>query len=225
MNFLRCTVVSIMLSAIPCVQAAAAPVVITFDAGDPVGGLATGATLGNQYAAFGVTFTPNGFSGTGPTHDWASNTTMSIGATGGNVGTLGMPELVSGNLLRTVFGGWMGEDGDPSFSANFSAGVTAFSADFAGVDEPANTRLFAYNGATLLGSVAGTATGQFTLSISSASLITRVIVTPGSFTDWVGVDNITFYPSAAGAVPEPSSFAVFGLGMGLLGLTRRKRMV
>ena len=226
MNSLKCIVVPIFLAvcALPCAQAAAAPVVITFDAGDPAGGLAAGATLANQYAAVGVTFAPNGFADAGgPTHDWASNTSMAVAASDGtDVGALGAPALVSGNLLRS-FSGWMAEGGDPSFSANFSAGITAFSADFAGVAQPKNTRLFAFNGNTLLGSVVGTAMGQFTLSISSATLIDRVVITPGSFEDWVGVDNITFSPAQATAVPEPASCAMLGLGLALLGLRRRQR--
>ena len=221
MNVLKCIVVSIFLAAcaFPCMQAAATPVLITFDAGDAAGGVAAGATLGSQYAAFGVTFAPNGFTGIGgPTHDWASNTSMVIASSSGaDVGALGLPAPARGNLLRSR-SGWMGEDGDPSFSVNFSTGITAFSADFIGVDRPANTRLFAYNGSTLLGSAAGSAHGQFTLSVSSATLIDRVVITPGNFSDWVGVDNITFSPVDANSVPEPASFAMLGLGLGLLGL-------
>lgn len=229
MNVLKCIVVPIFLAAcaLPCTQAAATPVLITFDAGDPAGGVAAGATLGSQYAAFGVTFAPNGFTGIGgPTRDWATNTSMTIvDSNGSDVGALGVPALANGNLLRS-YSQWVIEDGDPSFSAFFSAGITAFSADFIGVDHPANTRLFAYNGATLLGSAVGTATGQFTLSVSSATLIDRVVITPGDFGDWVGVDNITFSPVDANSVPEPASFAMLGLGLGLLGLRglgRRQR--
>jgi len=229
MNVLKCIIVSIFLAAcaFPCMQAGATPVVITFDAGDAAGGVAAGVTLGSQYAAFGVTFAPNGFTGIGgPTHDWASNTSMVIASSSGDdVGALGLPALASGNLLHSR-SGWMDEDGDPSFSVNFSAGITAFSADFVGVDLPATTRLFAYNGTTLLGSAAGSAQGQFTLSVSSTTLIDRVVITPGNFSDWVGVDNITFSPAEAGSVPEPASFAMLGLGLGLLGLRglgRRQR--
>lgn len=191
---------------------------ITFDAGDPIGGLSAGATLSNQYAAFGVTFAANGFTGMGgPTSDWASNSDMTIASTtDDDVGVLGGPSLVSGNLLHSLYG-WADEDGDPSFRATFAGGITSFSADFAGVSVPGSVRLFAYNGSVLLGSVAGAGAGggttsQFTLAIAAAR-ITSVVVTPGDYSDWVGVDNITFSPVAVAAVPEPESYALLGIGL------------
>jgi hypothetical protein len=202
---------------------AAGPVLITFDAGDPIGGLAVGETLGNQYAAYGVTFASSPFNGPGgPTTKWATNTDMTIISSSGNdIGGLGSPSLVSGNILHS-FGGWLGENGDPSFVAKFSQGVTSFSADFAGVFYPQSVGLYAYNGTTLLGSVFGTvATGQFTLSIASAKTITSVVISNGGFDDWVGVDNISF--TNVSAVPEPTTYAMFVLGLGLLGFMSRKR--
>lgn len=203
---------------------AAGPVRITFDADDPIGGLAEGETLSNQYAALGVTFAPNPFSGPGgPVTNWATNTDMTIVSSQGNeVGGLGGPSLVSGNVLHSI-AGWAVEDGDPSFVAHFSQGISSFSADFAGVFFPDSVVLYAYNGSTLLGTANSTIeTGQFTLSFSSATPITSVVVNNGAFDDWVGVDNITFN-TAVSAVPEPSTYAMFGLGLGLLGVVRRKR--
>ena len=212
-----------------CLLSAAAsadPVRITFDADDPIGGLAEGETLGNQYAAYGVTFAPNAFSGPGgPTGNWATNTDMTIVSSDGfDVGGVGGPPLVGGNVLHSYFG-WYFENGDPSFAANFSQGVTSFSADFAGVFSPEYVALYAYNGSTLLGTASSTVdTGQFTLSFASATPITSVVISNGSFDDWVGVDNITFN-TAVSAVPEPSTYAMFGLGLGLLGLIGRKRAI
>jgi hypothetical protein len=223
-----CTLVLAVSAAAPVARAT--PVLITFDAGDPIGGLAVGATLSNQYAAFGVTFSPNAFSGAGgPTGPWATNTNMSIASsTGGDVGGLGTPSLVSGNLLRS-FNGWLAENGDPSFRATFSAPISTLSAAFAGMFAPASTRLFAYDGSTLVATAVGTAptTGQQLLTVSAAR-ITSVVFTPGDFNDWVGVDNISFTPAAVTPVPEPSSLALSALGvMAVVGwrANRRRRAV
>jgi hypothetical protein len=181
--------------------------------------LAVGTVLSTQYSALGATFSANAYTGTGgPTSDWASNTDMTIvSSTGSDVGGLGTPTLVSGNLLRS-FAGWLNEDGDPSFKISFSSAATGFSASFAGVSTAADVRVFAYNGATLVGTVAGSSTGQFTLSY--AGPVTSVVITPGSFNDWVGVDNITYNLAA---VPEVSTYAMMGLGVAVLALQRRRR--
>lgn len=181
--------------------------------------LAPGTLLASQYA--GVSFAPNAFSGAGgPTGDWGTTTDMTIvDSLGTDVGGLGAPSLVSGNLLRS-FNGWLGEDGDASFSIDFAAAINSFSATFAGIGTPASTRIYAYDGNTLLGSVAATSTGQAVLSFAAPS-ITRIVVTPGDFFDWVGVDNINYTPAAT--VPEASSWAMMALGLGLLALKRRRR--
>jgi hypothetical protein len=144
-----------------------------------------------------------------------------VSSTGTDVGGLGTPSLVSGNVLHG-FDGWLDEDGDPSFSAFFSGGITSFSADFAGVATPEDVRLFAYLGATLVQTAVGTITGQFTLSLATG-LYDRVVITPGSYLDWVGVDNIRFNTAAVTAVPEPASMALVLLGLAGAGLARRRQ--
>ena len=192
---------------------------ITFD--ELVGGIpvvSVGDTLSTQYA--GVTFSANAFTGAGgPTGDWATNTDMTIvSSTGSDVGGLGTPSLVSGKLLRS-FGGWLDEDGDPSFLITFASAISSISVDFAGVSTPADVHLIAYNGATQIGDVtSAVTTGQFTLSFAAAS-ITKVAIVPGSYDDWVGVDNINY---TTAAVPEVSTYAMMALGMGLLAFKRRK---
>lgn len=190
----------------------ASAVVIDFD------DLPVGTVLSNQYA--GVTFTANAFSGPGgPNGDWASNTNLTIvAADGADVGGLGTPSLVSGNLVRS-FNGWLAENGDPSLIISFASAVSNVSLTFAGVSNANNTQIFAYDGATLLGSVMGESMGQFTLSYSAPS-ITSIVVTPGDFQDWVGFDNLTF----SGAVPEPASWAMMIAGFGLVGAAMRRRV-
>lgn len=187
--------------------------------------LAVGATVSSQYAGLGVTFSPNAFSGaggpSGPSGPWATNTDLTVvSSTGGDVGGLGTPPLVSGHILRS-FSGWLNENGDPSFSISFASAITAFSMDFAGVSTPSDVRLFAYNGATIVGLASGLSGGQFTLNLAAPS-ITRVAVAPGSFNDWVGVDNISFTGAVAG-VPEPAAWLTMLLGFAGLGAALRAR--
>jgi PEP-CTERM motif len=196
-----------------------AATVITFD------DLAEGAILSNQYSALGVIFSPNPFTGVNlnsTSQPWATNTNMII--TGTDFSALGTPVLSSGKLLRS-FNAYLTEDGDPSFLATFSNPINFFSADFVGVSIPGDTTLVAYNGSVIIGtSVVAAAscapTCQTTLSFSAPS-ITKIVVTPGSYADWVGVDNITF--NQASAVPEPSEVAMMMSGLGALAWMRRRR--
>lgn len=207
-------------------HAEAQSVRLTFDADDPIGGLVAGSTLQSQYAAYGISFAANAYAGPSPSlygaATWASNTDMTIAASPGpNVGSLGAPELVSGNVLHG-FAGWLGENGDPSWRASFSRAITRFSADFVGVGSYQDVHLDAYAGTTLVGSATGATTGQFTLSVSGSG-ITSVVVTPGDFNDWVGVDNISYTlgPTVA-AIPEPDIAALLALGLGGVALWRRR---
>jgi PEP-CTERM motif len=196
-----------------------AATVITFE------DLAEGATLSNQYSALGVTFSPNAFTGANSnstSQPWATNTNMII--TGIDLGAGGTPVLSSGKLLHS-FNGYLNENGDPSFLATFSNPINFFSADFVGVFTPGDVTLVAYNGSVIIGtSVVAAAscapTCQTTLSFSAPS-ITKIAVTPGSFADWVGVDNITF--TQVTAVPEPSEVAMMMSGLGVLAWMRRRR--
>ena len=162
---------------------------LTFDAGDPIGGLAVGAALGNQYSAFGVTFLSNYFSGTGgPTTSWATNSDRTVvSSTGTDVGGLGTPSLVSGNMIRS-FAGWLGEDGDPSLRANFSVDVDQVSVDFAGMANFASTGLIFFNGATQIGSIFANVSGQQQLSFTAApgQFITHMAILPVTSTTGLG---------------------------------------
>jgi PEP-CTERM motif len=186
--------------------------------------LAEGATLSNQYAALGVLFSPNAFSGANinsTAEPWATNTGMTITST--DVGALGTPLLVSGKLLHS-FQNYLDEDGDASILATFTTPINSISMDFAGIFTPGDVTMVIYNGASIIGTVvapACTPTCQTTLSFAAPS-ITKVAFTPGSFNDWVGVDNIKF--TQATVVPEASTYAMMALGLGLvLGSSAFKR--
>jgi hypothetical protein len=186
--------------------------------------LAAGATLSTQYASQGVIFSPNAFSGSGSSSsgvDWATNSDMTIvsidtGTLGVDYGALGSPSLVSANILHN-FSNWQYvEDGDPSFLITLAMPASAVSITFAGVGGAAlapDTRIFAYAGSTLLGTVAASLpddnVAQLTLSFSAPG-ITRIAVAPGSFDDWVGVDNIVITPATT-PVPTVSSLTLLGL--------------
>lgn len=181
---------------------------ITFDAGDPIGGLAVGTVLGTQYtASTGATFTPNAFSGAGgPSGNWATNTDITVvSSTGGDVGGLGTPALVSGNLLRS-FNGWLNEDGDASIRMTLSPPAQSCSVTFAGIATSASTRLQAFDATnTLVTSAVAAGTGQQTLTVTGVgNVISSVAILPGDFNDWVGVDNI----SCTRVVVGPTKLAI-----------------
>jgi hypothetical protein len=182
--------------------------ILTFD------NLAVGATLSTQYA--GVVFSPNAVVGSG----FATNSDMTIvSSTGSDVGfDLGLPNLVSGNVLRS-FSAWLNETGDPSFRVTFATAINSFSADFAGVFTGSDVQLLAYDGNTLLSTVAGTSNDeQFTLS-TSGNHITSVVVLPGTLEDYVVVDNVQYI---AAAVPEPSTWVLSAFGLAVVGWAKRR---
>lgn len=187
--------------------------------------LTPGTVLGSQYAAQGVIFTsspPEAFSG----GDWATNTDLTVvsidtGVLGEDYSALGSPALVSGNIVRRYLN-WLGEDGVPSFAIVLSVPATQVGVTFAGVDGAAGAaavRLYAYSGTTLLseiaGSLPGADVGQLALSVSGGN-ITRVVVAPGGFEDWVGIDLVTVTP-----VDEPAPWALLAAGVAVLAALRR----
>jgi len=179
--------------------------------------LAVGATVDSQYSAWGVTFLANAYDG----GSWATNTDMTVVAVGGgNTGGLGTPSLVSGKLLHS-FSGWLNEDGDASFALAFDTPITSISIDFAGIAAPSSTGIdiFTPEG-DYVTSVFATSTGQQTLTYTGTN-IGFVGVTPGDFNDWVGVDNISF--TFAAAVPEPETYGMLALGLGVLAIAVRRR--
>jgi PEP-CTERM motif len=194
-------------------------------------------TVSNQYAAQGVIFSPNAFSGAGSSNsgqDWATNTNLEVVPILPNTdpnydhGLLGNPALASGMILRAYgnfSAGWLAEDGDASFLMTFTTPISSISMVMAGVApiDELQTRIWAYNGNTLLGSVStqdlSNLTTQQTLSFA-APMITSVAVRPGTYFDYVAVDNISFQQVP---IPEPGTWALMALGLvAVAGATRRR---
>lgn len=184
--------------------------------------LSVGDTLDNQYAAWGVTFSPSPYTGSAsPTGGWATNTDLTIVAVGGgDTGDLGTPSLVSGNILRS-FDAWFNEDGDASILLTFSQPISAISVDFAGISVPKSTGIDIYSTTgDFIATVTASAGGQQTLSYTGTN-IGFVVLTPGDYTDWVGIDNIGY--TIAAAVPEPETYGMLALGLGFLAIAVRRR--
>lgn len=74
----------------------------------------------------------------------------------------------------------------------------------------------------MLNTVVGSSIGQSTLSFA-APRITSLVITPGDFLDYVGVDNIHYETAAPAAVREPGTFGLMGLGIGALAWARRSQ--
>jgi hypothetical protein len=208
----------VLFASLLSVPASAGTYTITFDPGDPIGGLAAGTTLGSQYwAATGATFLANAFVAPG----WATNTDATIvDSAGGDVGVLGAPSLVSGNLLHS-FSGWLAENGDPSILIFFSTPISHFAVDMAGIGAPGSGIVYAYSydgSYTFLGGLQSVATGQIHFGFSSLVPIDAIVLVPGSFGDWVAVDNISFT-----TIPEPSTVGLCVIGAAALAFRRLRR--
>lgn len=195
--------------------ASAAVYTMTFDTDAAGNAIAEGATLSTQYAAWGVSVSNSGAPGFGaPYYGWASDGLSSLQITATDIGG-GVTAPISGKLLHS-FGGWLSEDGDPYIRMSFSTGIDSIAADFGGMSYPSSSGIYAYNGATLVGQVNGTVTNTEHLSLSGVGTITSIVLVPGDFGDWVGIDNVTF-----NTVPTPGAAALLGLGGLIVGRRRR----
>ena len=192
--------------------------VITFD--DGAG--ASGAVLGSQYAAQGVTFAPGGGTISGvvnpasTTQGFATNTSLLITTAASETVTAPL----SGLILRST-NGWLAETGDAVFTMTFTSAVTALSIDFGSVGgSVGQPSIYAVNPATGIALAVGAPTlvnGTVT-AVGIPTGATTFVVLPGNYNDYVGLDNINFT-----AVPEPGTLVACGLGMGAIAALRRRR--
>lgn len=194
--------------------ASAATRTINFDQdalGNAIGDLTT---IDNQYSAWGVTFTPDAFTG----GSWASSTGMH--ATSTDVGGGYNPSL--GNVLHAFSTDWLNEDGDPSFLISFSTGITSISMDVIGDTggrDGLQTFIALFDASfTNIGFVDASGIGGVeNISISGFGTAYYAAIAHGDFNDWVGVDNITYTE----AIPAPASLGLLGLA-GLVAGRRRR---
>jgi len=195
---------------------ASAAFIMDFDTDASGAAIPAGATISDQYAAWGATFTPGGSTGSSGEYSyrWATNTTLKVGT---SYSSSTPPPAGIGQFLHQ-YNDWFNQDGSPVFTINFPQGATgSISALFFSINATSNFQsgIKVYDGTTLLasGNTLKTGGGAQTLTVDFAGTATKVIINPGGYTDWVGVDNITF-------TPEPASLAGLLLG-GLLAWRRR----
>lgn len=191
---------------------------ITFDDGL----VASGATLANQYASLGVTFAPGGGSITGvinpagTTQGFATNVDMTIGPI-----EIGSAAPLSGLALRT-YNGYNAENGDPVFTMTFSSPISLLSLDFGSVSTSAGqAAVFAVNPATGTAVTVGFEPSAANGTVTATGLPTgtrTIIVVPGTYNDYVAIDNLNFT-----VVPEPTTVAMSLFGAGVLGVMMVRR--
>lgn len=194
--------------------ASAATRTINFDQDALGNSIADLTTISNQYSAWGVTFTPDAFTG----GSWASSTGMH--ATSTDVGAGYNASL--GNVLHAFGTDWLNEDGDPSFLISFSTGITSISMDVIGDGggrDGLQTFIALYDASFVnIGFVDASGIGGVeNISISGFGTAYYAAIAHGDFGDWVGVDNITYTE----AIPAPASLGLLGLA-GLVAGRRRR---
>lgn len=143
------------------------------------------------------------------------------------------PTPAPGNTIYNVNGSSFivgATDVDTGFSITFDSAITAFGADFRGLNNQDNVaRTFVVVNGTELEApiVAGNDVGSFFGFVSDTPFTTITFIRNpdliSGHMDAFGMDNVTF---ATGAVPEPSTWAMMIVGFAGLGLaTYRRRKI
>jgi hypothetical protein len=63
----------------------------------------------------------------------------------------------------------------------------------------------------------------FSMSFTATSASTPITLTGAAGFQYIGLDNVSVDPSGAPATPEPGSYALIAIGLGLLGMARQRR--
>lgn len=144
-----------------------------------------------------------------------------------NAGAYSYTASAPGGLYGAGSGadGWLSTnvDSDGIVFSNFAPGVTGFGGYFFGSDVlgsflPGGTLLFsASNGTTLNYTLSNATTSSFLGFVSSSPLSSVTLSSGGDY--WVTANDVTL----AMPVPEPETYAMMLLGLGVVGWMRRRR--
>jgi len=113
----------------------------------------------------------------------------------------------------------MGLGDGETFTLTFDSAIKAFGADFGGLNDDLQRSQFEVFGETILAPVqVGQVQGFF--GFVSDVAFTSLIIRGRAETEGAGIDNITYHVAP---VPLPASLPLLLAGIGLLGLSRRRK--
>jgi hypothetical protein len=113
---------------------------------------------------------------------------------------------------------------DPMTFSGFSSGVNAFGGNFFGSDvsglfSPGSTMILtASDGTTATYTLENATVGSFVGFVSTVALTSVSLTSAGEY--WPTANNVTL--AMAAPIPEPETYAMLLVGMGLLGAARRR---